>query len=1733
MRKLLFAALIVLAFSSSFAQQNVGIGTNNPQSKLDVNGSMGTAFTTLGSGVLTLDQTNSTVLASPNTTINLPQASSAANRIYTIIYNGPAAGPAMTINAFGGDHIGLAGTATYSAISVTEGTIILQSAGSSNVWYATVVAASAGSGNYIQNQTSSTQAAGFNIGGNGIFNGGNVVINDPTPSSAAILDIASTNKGMLPPRMTTAQRNAITAGMTSTRMQAIQGLSIFNINTNCLEAFIGTSWQPLGCGCTSAPAQPGAITYTPNGGTICQGYTNFVFSVAEVAGASSYNWSLPSGVSVANGSGTSTITINFSNTAASGSQTVSVTSQNSCGVSTAATLPITVNAIPVITSQPNSATICAQGGAGNTGNAGFTAQATGTALVYQWQVNTGTGGWTNLVNGGVYSNVSATNVGTSTLNITGASTAYSGYQYQCVISGTCTPAVTTIPVTLTVNPVPSITATAPSICSGTGPNVSLTSLVSTPSTFTWTLGTITNGITGATAGNGTLINQTLTQPSSTLTGTVPYVVVPTSTTGSCVGSSTTITVTVTPIPIVTTAATATICSGGTTAISLVDGGVSSTYAWTIGTITNGITGSANGSGSSIAQTLTNPINTAAGTVPYIVTPTSTTNSCQGNPYTITVTVNPTPVVTTPNAASICSGATTAITLTGSVTSTYAWTLGANTGGITTPVAGSGTSIAQTLTNPSNATAGSIVYNVVPTALTCVGPSYPITVTVNPKPVVTNGTTASICSATGPNITLASSAPSSFAWTLGSITNGVTGASASSGNSLNQILTEPGSTLTGTVPYIVVPTTTTGSCAGASTTITVTVTPTPAITTAATATICSGGPTAISLVDGGVASSYAWTIGTITNGITGASNGSGSSIAQTLADPNPTSGSVVYNVVPTSTTNSCVGANYPITVTVNPLPTVTAAAGTNPVCQNATTTLTATPAGGSGVYSSYLWASGTTGNGMGASTSASNSATPTSGGTQTYTVKVTDNNGCQSSAAGSVNVTVNALPTVTVAAGTNPVCLGGSTTLTATPAGGSGTYSSYLWASSTTGNGMGGSTTSTNSATPTASGTQTYTVKVTDNNNCQSSAAGSVNIAVYAGVGGSISGGTSPVCNNTSPGTFTATGSGGTGSYTYLWYLNSASTGTTTQTYTSPNLTTGANTVYCAVSSSPCGTANTSTTTIGVGPCYSNTTCGSAGNWIGTGSQYIGANNMTCAAQTTSATFVNGSYFQWDGVANQTYQMTINGTGWTTPAWQFWQVVGGVWTYVTQGTGTVASVTPTITSPVANGWTLIVVFNGTACPPTTPPNAASITYQRTTGPIPTGASVSSACWSCNNSNTYTVSASAINSSNMDYGYPGAGYGIMALINYQGTDAGAYGGYFDWAPTQALLTGSGFTANQSACTSGTGWVGQYPSGYGSGACTLVSGSVTTSGMTTTANFVVRPTTAFPAENASNGVSVYAGDPCSHVNGWNLYQLNFSSSSGGSQTFSYSGAATTFTVPTCATSVTITAKGAQGGTSTGSGTYAGGTGAIITGTFAVSGGQVLKVLVGGQGGSGWQGGGGGGSFVTTSANGAMCIAGGGGGGYYGGYSSGSGNMTASTSTSGNPGMDGSSGAAGGAGGSGGNGGGCAPQYAAAEASGGGGLSGNGSGCYGSAGGSSFTNGGAGGAGDGCVDPTGSGGFGGGGGSDWCSWTGGGGGGGYSGGGGGTYYGCGGGGGSYNGGTSPSNTTGNTGNGSVVISW
>jgi VCBS repeat-containing protein len=891
-------------------------------------------------------------------------------------------------------------------------------------------------------------------------------------------------------------------------------------------------------------------------------------------------------------------------------------------------------------------------------------------------------------------------------------------------------------VTVTVNQTPAVTtSTTASTCSGTGPNIALTASV--PSTFAWTLGTNTGTITGASAASGATISQTLTNPSNATAGSIVYAVTPTSTTGSCVGAATNITVTVNPTPAVTNSSTASTCSGTGPNIALT-ASAASNFAWTLGTNTGAITGASAASGSTINQTLTNPSNATAGSIVYAVTPTSTTGSCVGAATNITVTVNPTPAVTTSTAASTCSGTGPNIALTASAASSFAWTLGTNTGAITGASAASGSTINQTLTDPSNATAGSIIYAVTPTSTTgsCVGAATNITVTVNPTPAVTTSTAASTCSGTGPNIALTASAASNFAWTLGTNTGTITGASAASGSTINQTLTNPSNATAGSIVYAVTPTSTTGSCVGAATNITVTVNPTPAVTNSSTASTCSGTGPNMALT-ASAASNFAWTLGTNTGAITGASAASGSTINQTLTNPsNATAGSIIYAVTPTSTTGSCVGAATNITVTVNPTPAVTTStaastcSGTSP-----NIALTATAA------SNFAWTLGTnTGAITGASAASGATINQTlanpsnaTAGSIIYAVTPTSTTGSCAGAATNITVTVNPTPAVTTSTAASTCSgTGPNIALTATAA------SSFAWTlgtntGSVTGASAGSGATINQTLTnpsSTVAGSIVYAVTPTSTTGSCVGAATNITVTVNP----------KPVLTNTTPsvcsGPATAISVSPSIASTLTWTVTTpgtitgSATGTAQasfiQTLTNPSSTTPANIVYsvtptATVLGSCVGNATPVTVTVNPKPVLNSTTssvCSGPATAITVNPSI--ASTLTWTVTTPGT--ITGST---TGTAQATFTQTLTNPSSTTPANIIYSVTPTA-TVLGSCAGDPTAVTVTVNpKPVLTNTTPSVCSGPATAIAVTPSIASTLTWTVTTPGTITGSTTGTA------------------------------------------------------------------------------------------------------------------------------------------------------------------------------------------------------------------------------------------------------------------------------------------------------------------------------------------------------------------------------------------------------------------------
>jgi len=239
--------------------------------------------------------------------------------------------------------------------------------------------------------------------------------------------------------------------------------------------------------------------------------------------------------------------------------------------------------------------------------------------------------------------VGGTSVQNTSSNTYVSTTLTNGNSVTCDITitgGTCLASTTASSnaMTMTVNPnltpTVSIGASATIICSGT--SVTFTATAGSTGGGTVSYNFKVNG-TSVQSGAGNIYSSTALKINDAVTCDI------TITGGACLASTTassnSVTMTVNLIPTVITANTFNTCSGEGPNISLI-ASPTSTFSWTIGTITGSITGASASSGTSINQTLTNPIHTAAGTVQYIVTPTA--GLCVGSPYTITVTVNPTP-----------------------------------------------------------------------------------------------------------------------------------------------------------------------------------------------------------------------------------------------------------------------------------------------------------------------------------------------------------------------------------------------------------------------------------------------------------------------------------------------------------------------------------------------------------------------------------------------------------------------------------------------------------------------------------------------------------------------------------------------------------------------------------------------------------------------------------------------------------------------------------------------------------------------------------------------------------------------------------------------------------------------------------------------------------------------------------------------------------------------------------
>ena len=433
-------------------------------------------------------------------------------------------------------------------------------------------------------------------------------------------------------------------------------------------------------------------------------------------------------------------------------------------------------------------------------------------------------------------------------------------------------------------------------------------------------------------------------------------------------------VTLFPTPIITNLTTTTTCGGVLFNIIPINGtnGIvppGTTYKWTVpdNAFISGESNQTTGQ-SSISQILTN-LNSSIQSITYTVIPTSG-DGCPGDPFTVPVTVNPTPQIGTITTPVICSDQTlsfTPVNVTNGIIpdgTTYTWTVvpNANVTGesdITSPQSSIG--LSQTLRNTTT-TRQTVVYNVTPiSSLNCSGTPFTLNVPVNPRPYIDNKSYA-ICSNTAFAFTPAGGdkipTGTTYSWTVASNTNVEGQSNQTSQTTISQTLINK-TTSQQTVVYTVTPRSADG-CDGPTFTITITITPTPIITKK-TPIVCSGGSFFIQPVNGvdsdivPPGTAYTWAVATNTN-VTGQTNQSIGqlSISQSsLVNSTNTDQHLIYTVIST-TANGCDPTTFEIDVTV--VPTAVIGPKSQTICSNNAFSVTPSNGGGDIVLAGtrYTW-----------------------------------------------------------------------------------------------------------------------------------------------------------------------------------------------------------------------------------------------------------------------------------------------------------------------------------------------------------------------------------------------------------------------------------------------------------------------------------------------------------------------------------------------------------------------------------------------------------------------------------------------------------------------------------------------------------------------------------------------------------------------------------------------------------
>lgn len=120
----------------------------------------------------------------------------------------------------------------------------------------------------------------------------------------------------------------------------------------------GVTSSPFSVTVNPLPGAAGTITGTAS---VCQNQSGVSYTVPAITNASSYNWTVPSGVTIVSGAGTNSIVVNFGAGAVAGN--ISVSGNNGCGNGASSSFFVAVQAAPAapVVTANGSTTICSPG----------------------------------------------------------------------------------------------------------------------------------------------------------------------------------------------------------------------------------------------------------------------------------------------------------------------------------------------------------------------------------------------------------------------------------------------------------------------------------------------------------------------------------------------------------------------------------------------------------------------------------------------------------------------------------------------------------------------------------------------------------------------------------------------------------------------------------------------------------------------------------------------------------------------------------------------------------------------------------------------------------------------------------------------------------------------------------------------------------------------------------------------------------------------------------------------------------------------------------------------------------------------------------------------------------------------------------------------------------------------------------------------------------------------------